>query len=373
MTPYDPKRPLFQNGDSIFRKNDPSDDDPYERGFADKLYGTDEEYFESDLYDDPEDPETERQPVYQPRRKGKKKKHRFGRILLRLVCIFLFLTAALVVGLHFYGKQPTGSSPEARKSGCSTILIAGTDESGDRTDTIMLLNVNRKTKQISLLSIPRDTKVNCSYSPQKINGAYGVNDKGADGMNALMDYVADCVGFRPDGYLLVDLDVFVELVDLFGGVEFDVPQDMDYDDPWQELSIHLSAGMQTLNGQQAMGLVRYRSGYAMADLQRVNVQREFIMSAISQWKSPKNLFRFLRALSLLEKYSQTDLSTRNLIWLAESALLCGTGDMMMETIPYYLGEIYVYVDADDAYLNLINTYFNPYTRDIGYGDLNIAD
>ena len=161
-------------------------------------------------------------------------------------------------------KQPKAEETlGARRDGCSTILLAGTDKSGDRTDTVMLLSVDRSAKRLTLLSIPRDTKVNSTYTPHKINIAYGVNGKDQEGMEALMDYVTELVGFRPDGYVLIDLDVFVDLVDKMGGVKFDVPCDMDYSDPAQDLTIDLKAGMQRLNGEQAMGLVRFRSGYAM--------------------------------------------------------------------------------------------------------------
>lgn len=362
MNPYDPKRPLYQNGDSSYRKNT----DPYERGFADRLYEEAEPmYEESEFYDEPEYDEPEERP------RRKRKKHRFRRVLLKLLLILLALAIAAVAALHFLAKQPTEQTA-AHKDGSSTILLAGTDASGDRTDTLMLLNVNCETRQLSLLSIPRDTRVNCSYSPQKINGAYGVNGGGTEGMESLMGYVTDCVGFRPDGYVLIEMDVFVELVDLFGGVEFDVPMDMNYDDPQQGLSIHLTEGLQTLNGEEAMWLVRFRSGYAMADLERVNVQRKFVSAALDQWTSPKYFFRYFRALSLVTDRMLTDLSKRELIWLAESVALCGVDDLMTATVPYYLGEVYVYIDGDGDYLDLINTYFNPYTRQVTLDDLNLA-
>lgn len=366
MNPYDPKRPLYENGDSSYRKNTQSD--PYERGFADRLYDEDEPVFAEPEWEEPE-AWAQEAPPEQPRRK--RKKHRFRRFLLKLLLLLLALVIVTLAALHFLAKQPAAQAA-AHRDGSSTILLAGTDASGDRTDTLMLLNVNRDTRRLSLLSIPRDTRVNCTYSPQKINGAYGVNGGGTEGMESLMGYVEDCVGFRPDGYVLIEMEVFVELVDLFGGVEFDVPMDMDYDDPWQGLSIHLQKGLQTLDGGQAMGLVRFRSGYAMADLERVNVQRRFVSAAIDQWSSPKYFFRYFRALSLVTDRMLTDLSKRELVWLAESAALCGVDDLMTATVPYYLGEVYVYIDGDGEYLDLINTYFNPYTRQVTLDDLNLA-
>ncbi len=398
----------------------PEEEDPYEKGFADKLYEDDEEdyavkdsnpqpvirAYNADYHrappreraEEPHPQQTRRpsedatQRYYavqerpqQPRReaapgpapqgapKPEKKKNRgkgFWRFLLILVLIFAALTGVLFL----IAKQPVDESCDlARKRGNSTILLAGTDESGDRTDTIMLLNIDRRAGRLSLMSIPRDTKVNSTYTPHKINGAYGINGAGEQGMDALMEYVSECVGFRPDGYMLIDLNVFIELVDLMGGVRFDVPCDMYYNDPTQDLYINLQAGEQKLDGEQAMGLVRFRSGYAMADLERVNVQRDFLSAALHQWVSVKNLWKLPKALSLLMGHTLTDLSTANLLWMAESVLLCGTGDMMMTTIPHGLsgdGE-YVIIDAQKT-LDLVNESFCPYEQGITMDNLYIA-
>ena len=303
-----------------------SREDPYERGFADKLYEDYEpdeiplpvrsqrrpasynyqEFHQQEPFENKKRPaqhrvkqnptkaaEVAEYRAMNPTPEKPKKKRRFLRSVLRLLLVLTLLFGVLIGALFLLAKQPKEEGNlGARKDGCSTILLAGTDESGNRTDTLMLLNVNRKTSQISVMSIPRDTKVNSKYTPKKINGAYGINGKGEEGMDALMDYVSECIGFRPDGYLLIDLDAFVELVDLMGGVEFDVPCDMYYNDPSQDLYIDLKAGKQKLNGEQAMGLVRFRSGYSRADLERVNVQRAFISAAMDQWISLKKYAEF---------------------------------------------------------------------------------
>ena len=121
-----------------------------------------------------------------------------------------------------------------------------------------------------------------------------------------------------------------------------------------------------------MGVVRFRSGYADADIGRVSVQRDFMLAAIDQWVSVKNVLKLPQALSLLGRYAQTDLSVSNLLWLAESVLLCGTDDMYMTTMPFYISGDYVVVAADEGYLNLLNEYFNPYARSISWDDLYIA-
>lgn len=114
---------------------------------------------------------------------------------------------------------------------------------------MMLVNVDRTEKTISLVSIPRDTLIYCEYSVPKINSAYGWAGGGEQGMQELLLRVSEIIGFTPDGYIVVDLSIFRQLVDLMGGVTFDVRSTMHYSDPTQNLSIDLQAGKQHLNGE----------------------------------------------------------------------------------------------------------------------------
>lgn len=383
-------RPMEDNDTPQSWENDtfPEETEPQESPFEDYDF-SDEAFWEEkpdlaeeEAYDDEYEEEGDdgRQPI--ERRKvqqhyGKPKKHRFLKGLLKVLLILLVLLAAAVLTLHFFSSEPKAQNSLAtRKEDCCTILVVGQDKASYSTDTILLLQVDRGAGKMNLMSIPRDTKVNSTYTPHKINAAYacngGAQGDAASGMEALMDYVGECVGFRPDGYILVDLDVFIKLVNLFGGVEFDVPTDMYYDDPAQDLHIALDAGLQKLNGEEAMGLVRFRSGYADADIGRVRVQRDFIKAALDQWATPLQAVKLPAALAILTNACETDLSIPELYWLAESALVCGTEDMYMTTMPFYFSDIYVIVAADADYLDLLNNYFNPYETPITWEDLNIA-
>ena len=174
--------------------------------------------------------------------KRRRKKHRFARFLLRLTASLLLLILVFVLASVLLAKMPRTDAPiGVRKDGCAAILICGTDESRARTDTMMLLFIDRKAGRMRVLSLPRDTMVNRDNPVPKLNGAYGANGKGEKGMNVLMDNVRDLIGYRPDGYLLLDLDCFETLVDRMGGVDFNVPVDMYYSDPTQNLYIDLKA------------------------------------------------------------------------------------------------------------------------------------
>ena len=221
------------------------------------------------------------QPEKRRRGKPEKPKRRHG---LRIVLALILLLALGLAAFHFLiARAPQSEAAlSARKKGCATILIAGTDEGGYRTDSMLLLNVNRTEKTIHLVSIPRDTLIFCEYSVPKINSAYGWAGGGEDGMQELLLRVSEIIGFEPDGYAVVDLSVFEQLVDLMGGITFDVPVDMHYSDPTQGLNIDLQAGTQRLNGEQAMQVARFRSGYATADLGRIEVQRSLVSAALRQ-------------------------------------------------------------------------------------------
>ena len=256
-----------------------------------------EEKYGEDYADDADEPEEEENDVSyapedraetleEPKEKPKKKKRRRkGGFLRFLVTVIVLAIVALVV----IGKAPVRNPDNLERiSGRSTVLLCGTDEDGMRTDTILLLTLDRNEGSIRLLSIPRDTYAPAYYVP-KINSAYGAVGGGEKGMEQLMEQVKNVVGFMPDGYALVNLSAFVEAVDLLGGLDFDVPMDMDYDDPDQNLFIHLKAGEQHLTGEQLMWVVRFRSGYANADIGRTEVQRAVMKTAMKQWLRPKTL------------------------------------------------------------------------------------
>lgn len=304
-------------------------------------------------------------------RTQKKQRHPLRAMLLGLLLVLIVGTAVLFL----LAKQPSAEGTlGTRRENCATILLAGTDQDGYRTDTMMLLTIDRARGSMSLVSIPRDTLVFCEYSVPKINSAYGWGGGGEDGMQELLLRVTEIIGFEPDGYVLIDLEGFEKLVDRMGGVDFNVPMDMQYSDPSQNLTIHLRAGEQRLNGSAAMQLVRFRSGYAMADLDRVTVQRSFVKSAMHQWISPEKLYKLPGAISLFSQYAQSNLSTQNYLWLAESVLFCDLESIRMETLPgaatYISGGSYYVLDPVGV-AETVNTCCAPYEQGVAVSDLSI--
>ena len=313
-------------------------------------------------------------PVFDPENPAppKPKRHGFRNFLIFLLVLALAMAAAVVFLLP---RQPISAhNAEARKDGVSNVLLIGTDAGGARTDVLMLLSMNQSSGEMALISIPRDTLVNGSYAVPKINTVYGANNGGAEGIEMLMTRVDQCVGFRPDGYILFRLDTFTKFVDALGGVEFDVPVDMFYNDESQNLHIALEAGKQLLSGEEAMGLVRFRSGYADADLGRVQVQRDFLSALVKQAISPEGALRSPLLLNILQTGTETDLTAGNFLWLAKSVLLVDRSHIGTATLPgsarnFESGSYYVLDPASVA--QTVNTYCNPYVQEIAPEDLQI--
>lgn len=298
------------------------DDDDYDEDHDDDGYDGEDEVSSRREAPPPRPRKTREAPV---KRRKKRKKHWFRRLVVVLLL-------AGIVALLWGAPPERRAVGRVRQAGKCNILLAGTDQGGTRTDTIMLLSLDRAAGTARLLSIPRDTYAE-GYAAYKINSAYGAAGGGAAGMEELMGQVEKTIGFSPDAYVLIDLNCLVEAVDILGGADFDVPVDMHYTDSAQGLTIDLEKGYQHLNGEQVMGLLRYRAGYATADIGRTEVQRAFLKEALSQWLRPAALSRLPELWRLYKENVVTDLSARNLLWIARVLLKADLGDMQTDVLP----------------------------------------
>ena len=325
--------------------------------------------------------ESEPEPMPEPPRKSKKQRKKHHRHHFHIGCLIMLLIPVILIALligaisHFIAPPKTDQPIGIRKPGTSSILLCGTDESGDRTDTMMILYVDSVNKECGLLSLPRDTYGQTDYGLEvKLNSAYGRNDGGEEGMKVLLDYVQDILGYRPDGYLLVDLNILWDLVDLMGGVDMDVPTTIDFDDVSMGFDVHLEPGMQHLTGEQVLGLVRFRYGYDNQDLGRVDAQKAFLKAAMAQWATPKSLTKIPKVLDMFQKNSVNSLSTQNYIWFAVNLLRCGMENLRTDTLPgyaTYIGDQSYFVLDPEEVVDLVNEHYNPYQKNITLDDVNI--
>lgn len=162
------------------------------------------------------------------------------------------------------------------------VLLIGVDGGETRTDTIMLVSMDLDDKAVSMLSIPRDTRVRYKNSWDKITHLYTYDTSA----QLTVDTVKEVTGAEINYVVILNFDGFSKAIDELGGVDVEVPDmgngGMYYDDPAQDLHIALPAGPRHLNGEEAQGFVRYRSGYANADLGRIETQRYFIQELVKQ-------------------------------------------------------------------------------------------
>ena len=300
----------------------------------------------------------------------KQKKHRRRGCGCGCLTWLLVFVAAITAALFLFVRPPQSSdSIGERKRDSASILICGTDKDGTRTDTMMLLYLSGSENQVSLLSLPRDSyTVTSSGKAAKLNSAYGRGGTGEEGMENLLDYVQDIVGYRPDGYVLVDFTLVPQIVDIMGGVEVEVPMDMKLE------GVTLKAGLQHLDGEEALTLLRFRKGYAMADLTRIEVQRSVIKACMEQWLSPAHIADASEAIALLESGSLSSLNMGNYVWIGKTILL-GMGNFRNDTLPGYAdyigGASYYLLNRSDI-AQLVNEAYNPYKTVITPEDLNIA-
>lgn len=317
--------------------------------------------------------------------------------MLKVTLAAVAVIVAAVVVLTFGGswedapqageEAPTSSDivpPEDtgalnRREGVYTFLVAGLDTVSGNTDALILVTFDTTSGQISCLSIPRDTAVDVPWDLKRICSVYSTSASTGGGIEGLKTKVSQLTGVYPDYYLVADLEAVAQLVDALGGVEFDVPQDMDYDDEWQDLHIHLEEGRQVLDGEAAVGLISYRR-YAEGDIQRIQVQQDFLGALARKCLSLESWSQVLDLAGIFTEYVETDLPTGSLLWFAQQAMGLNENDLQFFTIPgnlfgsawsgVYGDQSYVFADPG-ATAGLVNQHFNPYTQPISSSDLHI--
>ena len=252
-----------------------------------------------------------------------------------------------------------------RKKGFYTILVSGADDGNGNSDTNILVAVDTEGGAIYGVSIPRDTKAIWKGKDQKINYAFA-----AGGMEGIASVITEQLGIPVDYTVMVDLQAFVALVDAIGGVNFYVPMDMDYEDPYQDLIIHIPEGQQRLNGEDALKVVRFRSGYASQDIGRMETQQKFLKAVAKQTLQLSNLDKIDDFVKIFKQYVETDLELGELAWLGKEAIDIGVENIQFSTLPGAWKNPYIYVDPAAA-LQLVNEHLNPYVEDRVPEDLNI--
>ena len=272
-----------------------------------------------------------------------------NRTFLKYAGAVFALSFVLVCAIYYCGHYfMSGSLRDANafadivENDLGYVLIMGVDRrDGDvgRSDTLMLAAVDEEQGRATLLSIPRDTRVEVgTYGYDKINHAYAFG-----GHEMTLAAVEKIVGVPVTHYVLIDTSAFERIVDAVGGVDINVEKRMHYEDPWDDnggLVIDLQPGEQHMTGAQAIQYVRYRDGEG--DIGRIARQQHFMRALLAQFLSPQVIPRLAAVVDEVKNAVETDLSTRQLLTLAKRMKDIEAGGMTMQMVigtPAYLGDI----------------------------------
>lgn len=213
-----------------------------------------------------------------------------------------------------------------------SLLFVGVDDRGS-ADTIFTYEMTEDGKA-TILSIPRDTFI---ADGEKISALLAQEN----GDEKLITAVSEITARPVADYVRMDLTAVEAVVDALGGVTVTVPQDMDYDDPYQDLSIHLQAGEQTLSGKDAVALLRYRKGYPQQDLKRIEVQQAFLLEVFRQKCNPAYLKEIPAVMDAIKDHVVTDLTAADVKDYGEELYRCKQNGMdAMEVYTLQNGDVY---------------------------------
>ena len=241
-------------------------------------------------------------------------------------------------------KSKITDLPKVEAQGRVNVLLLGVDNldkenSGSRSDTMMLLSLDTKNNKASMISIPRDSRVKIRgrNGYDKINAAHAYG-----GVDLAIKTVKDFLGVPIHHYVKVDYQALFKTVDDVGGVEVNVPFHMKYDDPYAKPPLHidLEEGKQLLDGKKAMQFVRFRKtnkrgyqDYPNQDIGRIQAQQQFISALASKVLSPSSLFKIPKYLDTFQNYVDTDMSKREMLELAMSGSKINMKSIEKETVP----------------------------------------
>jgi len=226
------------------------------------------------------------------------------------------------------GAVPAAAMTEGELPGRINILLLGTDkrpgEESARADTIMLLTIDRNSRQAGLISVPRDTRVTIpGHGPDKINTAHALG-----GQELTRQLTGELLGLDIPYYVETDFKGFAAIIDALGGVELEVERRMLY----PEEGIDLKPGSQRLSGENALAFVRFR-GYPSGDIGRTEHQRTFLSALARQLLQPRTALLLPQLLPQVYRYVSTNLVLTQGLELASWMAQCSADSLTTATVP----------------------------------------
>lgn len=332
--------------------------------------------------------------------KRKKKNSRVRKTPIILTVVFTVLIAAVVYGVWVIKFHKADQSKQLMGDGATVtetdefgnviekvvevdensynFLLVARDQSSGNTDVMMIANYNIDKQSVAVMQLPRDTYVYLGGSTRKLNSAYayffgqleyGEKDRDIKALKMLADFLTENLYIEIHYSAYMDIDGFGDIVDAVGGVEMYVPERMQYNDSKQGLYIDLYEGYQTLDGDKAEQFVRYRSGYATADIGRQDAQKIFMTAFISKvTKSLGDLDKVTSLATTVAGCVKTDLTVNDLVFFGKYFVGLGgkqkvdLKNVVMITMPgkaFSYGGSYYCINKESV-VNIVNEYFNIY-------------
>ncbi len=326
-------------------------------------------------------------------------------VLAGAIVMILALTLAIVLYAPNVDEQPhfptdttdsnredvgASTDPYRRKEGFYTFLVVGMDATSNNTDVLMLASLDTKNGRIDIVQIPRDTYVNKTVggytSLTRVNAVFAAEynyqiSKGISATTAkklamqdLQKRLSEALCINIDEYVYVNTSGFRSIIDAVGGIDYEVPQDMFYEDPEQDLYINLNAGYQHLDGLQCEHLIRYRSGYSTGDIGRVELRSDFMVEVFKQVKnkiSLDSMLTMIRDKDLMQKIG-TSMSLMDIFAYVKMVYQLDQDAISVRTIsgevlqnPKTGAWIYYCLNKKAAW-NDINECLNVYENDIDF-------
>lgn len=326
-------------------------------------------------------------------KKRKKSNHKGLKIFFIIIAIILIIFFGIFMyrfsknGFNLQGFLSTllGQNEETLAN-LDTLDFLLIGESGNMTDSIMACRYDPKTQKAYMLSIPRDTFIGNSEAnattSDKINCVYNIKK---DPMNTVKA-VNKVTGLNLKYYVFVDTKALIEIVDAIGGVDFDVPIDMEYDDTSEDNTLHinLKKGMQKIDGNKAEQLLRFRHNndgtsypkeYGDNDLGRMHTQRDFIKATLNQTIRANNIFKLNELLDIVNKHVKTNLSVSSVKDYIPYAVNFDTENLQSDMLPNEsekINGIWFVKVIDSEAETLVNDMFFGGTKDTSNGEKYIT-